>query len=100
MGGGSYGTDDKNVRMGRAADRAQFPPIASVAVRVSLHSVTMWRGLVNATMANLCSVTQVRVGTRIRMTTLVILRLSRADRRSSRTIDVSNKMTLPILLTA
>ena len=48
VGGGSYGTDDKNVRMGRAADRAQFPPIASVAVRVSLHSVTMWRGLVNA----------------------------------------------------
>ena len=47
VGGGSYGTDDKNVRMGRAADRAQFPPIASVAVRVSLHSVTMWRGLVN-----------------------------------------------------
>ena len=41
-GGGSYGTDDKNVRMGGAADRAQFPPIASVAVRVSLHSVTMW----------------------------------------------------------
>jgi len=53
VGGGSYGTDDKNVRMGRAADRAQFPPIASVAVQVSLHSVTMWRGLVNATILEL-----------------------------------------------
>ena len=81
VGGGSYGTDDINVRIGRAANRAQFPPIASVTVRVSLHSVTMWQGLVNALTITIHTVVNI---------------LTTDYRQSSRTNDVSNKIIVSI----